>query len=213
MNAPGKKWITLYVLELQDGCYYIGQSAAPEGRINDHIGGKGSQWTRKHPPIRLVERRPAGTRDWKDAESIENELTLTFMRQHGWQRVRGGFWCNIDEEATRKGLLAHDRHAELECSVPLELPSRSLEVRVSAPDSPPFARAHKPWTSAESERVRIGYLQGMHADALAALHQRTPVAIASRLVRLGVIEHRRYIRREVAAEQSLDTQMPGPLEN
>ena len=95
MTESGKKWITLYVLELRDGCFYVAESGTPESRINDHVIGKGSQWTRKHPLIRVTERRPAETTDRKDAEAIENEVTLMLMRKHGWQRVRGGFWCSV----------------------------------------------------------------------------------------------------------------------
>lgn len=195
VNSPSKKWITLYVLELQHGCFYVGQSASPEVRISDHVGGKGAQWTRKHPPIRLAERRPAETCDWKQAESRENEFTPMMMRKHGWQRVRGGFWCNVDEEQTRKGLLAHGRSSELACSVPLEPPPVIVTARKSSSASRPFARANLPWSEEESERLRAAYLQGVDADTLAVLHQRTLVAIAARLVRLGVIEARQQVRR------------------
>jgi predicted GIY-YIG superfamily endonuclease len=195
VNSPSKKWITLYVLELQHGCFYVGQSASPEIRISDHIGGKGAQWTRTHPPIRLTERRPAETCDWKQAESRENEVTLMMMRKHGWQRVRGGFWCNVDEEQTRKGLLAHGRHAELACSAPLEPAPLIVTARRSSPLSRPLVRANLPWSEEESERLRTAYLQGVDADTLALLHQRTLVAIAARLVRLGVIDARHQVRR------------------
>ena len=193
MKPP--KWITLYVLELQDGCFYVGQSEVPEIRIRSHVRGKGSQWTKKHPPICLSERRPAESRDWKEAEFVENQLTLMMMRKHGWQRVRGGYWCNVDEELTRKGLLAHGRQAEIACSAPLET-SAVVAVEQMAPSMPiPFTRAFLPWDERESERLMIDYLEGLDADALAIRYGRSIVAVAARLVRLGVIEHRREVRR------------------
>ena len=104
--------IWLYVLELKNGHYYVGQSINASSRIDAHRDGKGSAWTRLHHFQRELVRQPTGTNDWKIAEAYENQWTLELMSLHGWERVRGGFWCNTCSIQTRKGLIAHG-HSQL----------------------------------------------------------------------------------------------------
>lgn len=99
--------IFLYALELEDAHFYVGQSFEPDERIALHKMRKGSAWTRLHPFVRELERRPTGLTDWKAVELAENQWTLGLMALHGWQKVRGGFWCNCSPIQTRKGLLKH----------------------------------------------------------------------------------------------------------
>jgi predicted GIY-YIG superfamily endonuclease len=99
--------IVLYVLKLQDGCYYVGQSANVHRRIDIHMEAGGAAWTRAHPPIDLVECNRTQTLDYKAAETKENLLTLEMMKRYGWRNVRGGWFCNVDETLTEKALKAH----------------------------------------------------------------------------------------------------------
>lgn len=99
--------IYLYALELENAHFYVGQSFEPDERIAIHKMGKGSAWTRLHPVVRELERRSTGVTDWKVAEVAENQWTLDLMMLYGWQRVRGGFWCNTCPIQTRKGLFKH----------------------------------------------------------------------------------------------------------
>lgn len=198
-----KTWITLYVLELEHGCFYVGQSAIPQVRLSDHNKGKASAWTKIHPPIRLLERRPAESKNWKHAEEIENQLTLMMMRKHGWQRVRGGYWTNVSDELTRKNLLHHSRHAELAVSRPLDpIPESHTVVLMALPGVPPEpsesekpGRANQPWSQSEDALLRTLYEEGHTIVYIAKQHCRTEVAIASRLVRMGIIRHRHEARR------------------
>lgn len=201
MPSLQKTWITLYVLELEHGCFYVGQSATPEVRVAIHKKGKGSAWTKAHAPVRLLERRPAESKNWKDAEEIENHLTLMMMRTHGWQRVRGGYWTNVSEELTRKNLLHHQRLDELAVSRPLDAIAEEAgqavaQLRVSSDadqDRPP--RSNQVWGQAEDKLLQHEYHDGQSIDVIARKHGRTPVAIAARLVRIGLIEHRRDAKR------------------
>jgi predicted GIY-YIG superfamily endonuclease len=198
-----KTWITLYVLELEHGCFYVGQSSIPLVRLSDHDKGKASAWTKAHRPIRLLERRPAESKNWKHAEEIENQLTLMMMRKHGWQRVRGGYWTNVSEELTRKNLLHHKRLAELAVSQPLDPNQRSEpqapkitpEPSAATASSDKPARANRPWSQSEDDLLRKEYAEGHTVMYIAECHCRTEVAIAARLVRIGVIEHRHEARR------------------
>ena len=45
----------LYVLKLEDDCWYVGIAKDPMKRAYNHCGGsKGAAWTRKHKPIQPV---------------------------------------------------------------------------------------------------------------------------------------------------------------
>jgi len=73
----------VYVLKLQDHCFYVGFSQDLETRIATHFMGKGSQWTRLHPPIGIESIQPGD-------EAIEQLTTIALMAQRGWEKVRGG---------------------------------------------------------------------------------------------------------------------------
>jgi predicted GIY-YIG superfamily endonuclease len=121
MNVPkaSRSSILIYVLQLEHGCFYVGQSKEFARRLERHFAGKGCAWTKLHRPIRLLSTRPAETEDWKRAEQIENQLTLSLMREHGWQRVRGGYWSATSEDATRSSLRHHGAIDALAMSRPL----------------------------------------------------------------------------------------------
>lgn len=193
--TPRTNWITLYVLELEHGCFYVGQSASPEVRLDAHLKGKGAAWTKLHRPVKLVERRPAESKDWKHAEEIENQFTLMMMRKHGWQRVRGGFWTNTSDELTRKNLLHHERHAELAVSNPLpagESTAPLADVPITRPvpisDSRRPIRSMQRWSEAEDQLLRREYAAERGIDWIAGQHCRTTTAISARLLHLGLAQ-------------------------
>lgn len=99
--------IVLYVLKLEDGCYYVGQSANVHKRIDFHFEARGAVWTKAHPPVALVECKRTKTLNQQEAEDKENYLTLQTMKQYGWRNVRGGWFCNVDETLTARALKAH----------------------------------------------------------------------------------------------------------
>ena len=75
----------VYVLQLKDGNYYIGWSDNIEDRIVSHFTGAGSEWTKKHPPEKVLDVRPGG-------KLLEKLVTLEYMIKYEWQHVRGGPW-------------------------------------------------------------------------------------------------------------------------
>lgn len=109
LEMTRKAEIWLYVLELVDGHYYVGQSSNVDLRLKQHKSGEGSVWTNLHPFVRELLRQPTGTADWKKAETFENQWTLELMSLRGWEKVRGGWWCNTCPNLTRKGLIAHGK--------------------------------------------------------------------------------------------------------
>ena len=77
----------VYVLELRNGFYYIGWSKNINFRYSQHVEGKGSVWTKRHPPIRLVEFIIPATRE------MEDRITEKYMSIYGAGKVRGGKYC------------------------------------------------------------------------------------------------------------------------
>ena len=74
----------VYVLELDDGRYYVGKSHCVAGRLRQHAEGAGAAcakgYRRRVPPL---------TPRADDFEAWERAETLARMRRHGVGRVRG----------------------------------------------------------------------------------------------------------------------------
>lgn len=76
----------VYVLELEDGYYYVGITYTLNLRMAQHFAGIGSKWTAKHKPISIREViYPATMED-------ENNKTMEMMEKYGYDKVRGGKW-------------------------------------------------------------------------------------------------------------------------
>ncbi len=60
-----------------------------ETRIAQHFTGAGSRWTVLHKPVQVLSCLPGD-------RVLENVTTVALMCEHGWQRVRGGPWCQIE---------------------------------------------------------------------------------------------------------------------
>lgn len=89
----------LYVLELEGGNYYVGQTVENiEKRIKKHFKGKGSAWTKKHHPKTIKEIVDIGEITYTQGEEIENQYVVKYMKEYGWEKVRGGFFTLSDTE-------------------------------------------------------------------------------------------------------------------
>jgi predicted GIY-YIG superfamily endonuclease len=82
---------SLYVLKLEDDCWYVGITMDLNKRLAQHWSGEGAKWTKLHKPI-SVDRVifPA------DQDTIENDITKEYMELYGKEKVRGGSWCKVD---------------------------------------------------------------------------------------------------------------------
>lgn len=69
----------VYVLECDNGSYYIGQTENLIKRWNEHISGKGANWTKSHKPVRIVHHEYYKTR--KEAVDREQKLKTGFGRK------------------------------------------------------------------------------------------------------------------------------------
>ena len=79
----------VYMLGLKDNIFYEGWSENIEDRIVAHFSGDGAEWTKKHPPEKILDVRPGN-------KLLEKLVTLEFMIKHGWENVRGGPWTACD---------------------------------------------------------------------------------------------------------------------
>lgn len=86
----------LYVLELENGKWYVGITRNIQKRINSHCIGTGANWTRVHPPISVVELHDIGDITQSAATKIENEMVRIVMDCNGKENVRGGDLCGLD---------------------------------------------------------------------------------------------------------------------
>lgn len=83
---------TVYVLQCQDGKYYVGSTKNRKRRFEQHERGRGSQWTRLHKPIYLLKehrRIPS-----KFLLGLESKVTAECMLEFGVNNVRGSYFCS-----------------------------------------------------------------------------------------------------------------------
>ena len=89
MEEPVLVYPALYVLRLEDECYYIGMSFNLNFRWSQHYPGGGSKWPRLHKPLEVVKViYPA------NEKGIENKITKEYMELYGRDKVRGGSYTS-----------------------------------------------------------------------------------------------------------------------
>lgn len=88
---PAAKYYT-YVLQLQEGRFYVGTTDNIYARLLDHtlMTPSSSLWVKQHGPVeRVVEiARNSGRDD-------ELYKTLQYMAMFGWENVRGSSYCKV----------------------------------------------------------------------------------------------------------------------
>lgn len=112
--------IYIYVLRLEDGKYYVGQSNDLARRFNDHLSAtRGAEWTRIHHPIEIMRRYRTGFNDPIMAMKVENDHTFQCIKEFGWQNVRGGDYTNPDDTYHALGLIKDSGLGNEVCPVPV----------------------------------------------------------------------------------------------
>lgn len=96
--------LKLYLLELEDNKYYVGQTDDPEFRFHEHLSGKGAKWTKKHRPLHLLLTKDLSVESCAEAMLYENWLTLQYMELFGWENVRGGDFVIVESYQLRDRL-------------------------------------------------------------------------------------------------------------
>ena len=87
----------VYVLKLDDGCIYVGKSVDIDARIEQHKSGtRGAEWCRDHGVTRLEVLQPETSPSGKDFNAWEQNETIHQMMKHGFNKVRGWNFVQID---------------------------------------------------------------------------------------------------------------------
>lgn len=84
----------VYVLELALGRVYVGHSADVKRRIQQHMAGQGSAFTRAFPPTGVI--LPRLGRVTGSAEAAERDETLRYMFLRGISLVRGWRYVRVE---------------------------------------------------------------------------------------------------------------------
>ncbi|NQZ76667.1 MAG: GIY-YIG nuclease family protein [Ekhidna sp.] len=109
--------IFIYVLRLQNGKYYVGQTIDLAYRFWKHKISKGAEWTKLHKPIEILRRYRTGLNDPDLAMKFENECTLECIKEFGWRNVRGGDYIYVDEERHHLHLITESNLGNHICPV------------------------------------------------------------------------------------------------
>lgn len=83
---------TVYVLECEDGKYYVGSTQNRKRRWKQHQRGRGSQWTRLYKPLRVI--REEKRIPHKFLLGLESKITAELMLEFGVNNVRGSMFCS-----------------------------------------------------------------------------------------------------------------------
>lgn len=91
---------TIYILELENGKYYVGRTSNLQQRLQNHFSNSGSYWTKKHKPLRLI-------RKIENCDSIfdEDKFVKETMAEFGVDNVRGGSYVQDYIPSDAKGLI------------------------------------------------------------------------------------------------------------
>lgn len=91
--------VYIYILKLEKNKYYVGKTDKPEKRVIDHFTTKGSNWTKKYKPIKLLEIIP----NCDDYD--EDKYTRIYMDKYGINNVRGGSFVSMKLNETEIDIL------------------------------------------------------------------------------------------------------------
>jgi hypothetical protein len=102
--------VFIYILQLDQGKYYVGKTNNPDFRIDQHFQLGGSEWTKKYTPINVIEIIP----NCDDYD--EDKYTRQYMDKHGIDNVRGGSFCEVAlDEVTVKILEKMSKSTQNKC--------------------------------------------------------------------------------------------------
>ena len=83
-------WL-VYVLKLEDECYYVGVTSNLNVRLGQHLEGSGAIWTRMHRIVGIEEVR-FGNRQ------TEDQITKEYIKKYGGDKVKGGSWTKVSKK-------------------------------------------------------------------------------------------------------------------
>ena len=94
--------LSIYILSLENGKYYIGKTRDISSRLNSHFEGNGSAWTKKFKPT--MEFTVFDNCDDFD----EDKYVKIYMSKYGIENVRGGSYSRVNLTENEKNLLTKE---------------------------------------------------------------------------------------------------------
>jgi hypothetical protein len=100
----------IYILLLENDKIYIGRTSNFERRYDEHINGKGSWWTQKHKPVKILDK-------YICSNSFEEDTFVKiYMGEYGIENVRGGSYVQDKLDDNQIELLQKEiRFAKNQC--------------------------------------------------------------------------------------------------
>jgi hypothetical protein len=86
----------VYVLELEDDCWYVGKTHHLNVRLAQHWNGSGAKWTKLHKPLKLSR---------VIMNQTEQHITDDYIALFGKEKVRGGSWTRSPSISLDAGLI------------------------------------------------------------------------------------------------------------
>lgn len=119
----------IYVLLLENDCYYVGMSTNIRLRLWEHfkMGNKsGSAWTRKNKPLKVIHLSEISG-NITNLKEIENDFTLRLAKLKGFEKVRGAGFCLSTDNVPKKWILRLQNIKPANMDEMIEVKSKELK--------------------------------------------------------------------------------------
>jgi predicted GIY-YIG superfamily endonuclease len=182
----------IYILQLENGKYYVGKTRDIKKRFNEHQSGNGSAWTSKYKPI-CIEKEIRST-----SQFDEDNYVKEYMMKYGIDNVRGGVYSSVILNFEQKRLLEKEFRGALnlcfQCGKSGHYirccPNKFVNIVDSSQNNPTVPidiepNSGKIWTKAEDAFLIKDFNGGTTITDLALTRGRSEYAILCRLNKLG----------------------------
>lgn len=143
----------IYVLRLHQNKYYIGRTKNYLNRIEQHLAGTGSEWTKKYKPIEVVETVN------QQLNFTELAITLQYMKEHGIENVRGAIYSSINLSSVQKQEIQQHIRSEYDLCLKCGESSHFVKECTCTYKSKTFSQILKKWFCCFKENSEYSLIQ------------------------------------------------------
>jgi len=173
----------IYVLELQQGKYYVGKTNDLSKRMNDHIAGIGAQWTKTYSFVSLAFAKTM-THQFE-----EDNIVKEWMIKKGIDNVRGGSYCQAILSDEQKALLTRELYGAQDlcqgCGksghMIKQCPSKSVSSPIVKAENTSSKAVSSPVAKSKEEPSILGILAQVVCDMIEPKKAKTPCGRCGRL--------------------------------